>query len=159
MDNILNMSQYCDSVAKVTKEKHCQQAIRGHPSPLLSTVWDICSAESSSGTPLQGRHKRIQAKSRAMKMLKGLEHLSYENTLRELGLFSLIEGSGEVINIYKHLWGIGWGVKVTAPDSEIPREDSRQCAQTDYKEVIFSLSPLNFAYTPTLSPTQQYRIF
>ena len=33
------------------------------------------------------RLERVQQKT--MKMMKGLEHLSYEETLRELGLFSL----------------------------------------------------------------------
>jgi len=45
---------------------------------LLSDVWG-----PSTGKLLE----RVQR--RAMKMISGLEHLTYEGTLRELGFFSL----------------------------------------------------------------------
>ena len=35
-------------------------------------------------------------------MMKGLEHLSYEERLRELGLFSLEKAQGGLINVYKY---------------------------------------------------------
>lgn len=54
------------------------------------------------------------------KMTKGLEHLSYEERLWELGLFRLQKALGYIINMYK--WGDGGRHLSVAQIQEIPRK-------------------------------------
>ena len=74
---------------------------------------------------------------RATEMIGGLEHLSYEDSLRQLGLFSLEKRRlrGTLINVYKYLRG-GHQDNGTSLFSVVPSERTRGNGHT--------LKPRNF---------------
>ena len=114
---IVDMSQKCVLAAqKASRTLGCIK--RSATSSLREVILPLCSAlvrphleycASSSGALSTGKDmdllKRVQR--RATKMIRGLEHLSYKEKLRELGLFSLEKRrlQGDLIAAFQYFKG------------------------------------------------------